>query len=278
MSPPGASSSSPSQKFDYEFGGPIGAFMTMASLPLVVLLFSHWSKIGKLDSDFLEDFKTERFWDAFLKSDVLCPSCSEHPEILLKCAAGILAYFSFQVLLERWLPCDLVQGLPVKGDPNHRLSYRINGHLAFWVTLLVIDVAWPYWHDASRTIQFGRAPLSVFYDYHGELALVTICWCFLLSFYLYTTSFIGNRILADGGNSGNAVYDFFMGRELNPRLGTFDWKEFCELRPGLIGWTVLNLSFMMKQYERLGYVTGSMILVTVFQGNKIWCLMNLKLE
>lgn len=35
---------------------------------------------------------------------------------------------------------------------------------------------------------------------------------------------------------GNSVYDFFLGRELNPRLGSFDFKYFCELRPGLIGW------------------------------------------
>jgi hypothetical protein len=31
------------------------------------------------------------------------------------------------------------------------------------------------------------------------------------------------------------------GRELNPRIGSLDLKEFCELRPGLIGWVVLNL-------------------------------------
>jgi len=35
---------------------------------------------------------------------------------------------------------------------------------------------------------------------------------------------------------GNPLYDFFMGRELNPRIGDFDLKYFCELRPGLIGW------------------------------------------
>jgi hypothetical protein len=31
--------------------------------------------------------------------------------------------------------------------------------------------------------------------------------------------------------------------ELNPRLegGSLDLKEFCELRPGLIGWAVINL-------------------------------------
>lgn len=35
---------------------------------------------------------------------------------------------------------------------------------------------------------------------------------------------------------GNPLYDFFIGRELNPRVGNFDLKYFCELRPGLIGW------------------------------------------
>jgi hypothetical protein len=30
-------------------------------------------------------------------------------------------------------------------------------------------------------------------------------------------------------------------RELNPRVGNFDLKVFCELRPGLIGWMVLNM-------------------------------------
>jgi hypothetical protein len=45
-----------------------------------------------------------------------------------------------------------------------------------------------------------------------------------------------------GGNSGVAVYDVFMGRELNPRLhGFFDLKQWCELYPGLIAWVLLNL-------------------------------------
>jgi len=254
---------------DYEFGGPIGAFLTVLMLPVVVLCFSEFSRLGRVDFSFLNDFSTERFWDAILKSRVLCPSC-DNTELLLKCASAVVTYFLFQVILERWLPCELVQGLPVKGDPSNRLTYRINGHLAFWVTLLTVQVGFPYWHEESQSVQFGRAPLSMIYDYHGELSLVTILLCFALSFYLYFTSFIGDRILADGGDSGNAVYDFFIGRELNPRLGTFDWKEFCELRPGLIGWMLLNISFLLKQDETLGYVSGSMILINIFQGIYVW--------
>ncbi len=43
-----------------------------------------------------------------------------------------------------------------------------------------------------------------------------------------------------------------MGRELNPRLSGFDWKEFCELVPGMIGWVVLDLAMALKQYQDLG--------------------------
>lgn len=45
------------------------------------------------------------------------------------------------------------------------------------------------------------------------------------------------------------MYDFFMGRELNPRIGGFDLKEFCELTPGLIGWLVIDLGMLHKQWQ-----------------------------
>lgn len=60
-------------------------------------------------------------------------------------------------------------------------------------------------------------------------------------------------------------YDFFIGRELNPRLGLLDLKEFCELYPGLIAWTLLNLSHCHRQLQSFGHVTNSMLLVTVSQ-------------
>ena len=46
--------------------------------------------------------------------------------------------------------------------------------------------------------------------------------------------------------AGNMVYDFFMGKELNPRIGALDLKFFFELRPGLIGWVMLDLCFVAK--------------------------------
>ncbi|KAM5138676.1 delta(14)-sterol reductase TM7SF2 isoform 2-T2 [Mantella aurantiaca] len=65
--------------------------------------------------------------------------------------------------------------------------------------------------------------------------------------------------------NGNPVYDFFIGHELNPRIGSFDLKYFCELRPGLIGWCLINLCFLMKEIELRGSPSLSMTLVCGFQ-------------
>jgi len=99
---------------------------------------------------------------------------------------------------------------------------------------------------------------------------VSIVFSFILSTYLYAKSFAPGALLAKGGNTGNVIYDYFIGRELNPRWGSFDWKCFCELRPGLIGWAVLNFGMAAKQYELHGHVSAPMALVCLFQGFYVW--------
>lgn len=93
---------------------------------------------------------------------------------------------------------------------------------------------------------------------------------FVLSAYLYIRSFRRGVLLALGGNSGIAVYDLFMGRELNPRWGNLDIKEFIEMRVALISWVLLNLSSMTKQYELQGTVSTEMLLVVFFQMTYVW--------
>merc|ERR1712087_929797 len=72
------------------------------------------------------------------------------------------------------------------------------------------------------------------------------------------------RLLAEGGQTGNTLYDFFIGHELNPRIAGIDLKEFCELTPGLIGWVLLDVCFAFKQYEEYGSISVSMVLVCIF--------------
>ena len=107
----------------------------------------------------------------------------------------------------------------------------------------------------------------------------------VLSAYVYINSFSvphsgapnsGHRELAAGGHSGNVMYDFFIGRELNPRIEIpasipviggqpIDIKAFMELRPGILGWMLLNLSAVVHQYAAYGYVSDSILLITAFQ-------------
>lgn len=57
-----------------------------------------------------------------------------------------------------------------------------------------------------------------------------------------------------------------MGIEFNPRVGKwFDFKLFFNGRPGIVAWTLINLSYMAKQQELHGHITNSMILVNVLQ-------------
>ncbi len=242
------------EPFVYEFGGPIGALGTVLALPPLVLALTYFASIGRITLDPYEIYNN---------------SFSHDMSTFLKCFFGLMAYFLYQVVLERFLPCELVQGAILPTTKDRRLTYRINGHLAFWITILTTVCCFPYVEDGR--LQFGMAPLHLLYEYYGDLALASIVWCTIISIYLYAKSFSSkDNILAKGGDSGIAIYDFYMGRELNPRIGSFDWKEFCELRPGLIGWMILNMAFLVEQKEKLGYVSGSMILITIFQGLYVW--------
>ena len=56
-----------------------------------------------------------------------------------------------------------------------------------------------------------------------------------------------------------------MGHELNPRIGSFDIKFFCEMRPGLIGWVMLDVIFLIKYYEEHGEMNLTLAFVTISQ-------------
>lgn len=108
-------------------------------------------------------------------------------------------------------------------------------------------------------------PLSWIYDNFLPLLTAATTITILLVLILYTTSFSQSRMLALGGNTDSSIYNLFIGRELNPRIGTFDLKHFCELYPGLIGWLIIDLGMLQKQYEKHGHVSASMALVCTFQ-------------
>lgn len=132
--------------------------------------------------------------------------------------------------------------------------------------------------------QFGPQSLTFIYRRWLGFTTAALIMSVVQGILCYATSFIGNKLLALGGNTGNPIYDvsivhgllyseaypsfiqFFIGRELNPSIGSFDLKSFNELRPGLILWALVDVSIACEQaVRRGGNPTDSMMLVLLFQ-------------
>lgn len=119
------------------------------------------------------------------------------------------------------------------------------------------------------------------WDHYVQLITANVAIASFLACFVYYRSFTvktGNseqRELAAGGQSGNMIYDWFIGRELNPRVtlpifGMIDIKAFCELRPGMLGWVLLDLAYIVHQYKTHGYISDSIVLITLFQSAYIF--------
>lgn len=223
----------------YEFFGPVGATFLVLTLPLTTYALYFLCPSAAHCSLF-----------------ELPPLPSAGDLFNLEAFAVFLAWFAFQALLYVVLPGGEGEGLPIKRLNNQRLKYKFNGLNAFLLSVTLF----------AAVVFLDLLPVTFVYDHYVHLLTSSIIFSFALSFYLYASSFKANALLAEGGNSGNPIYDFFIGRELNPRIGSFDLKYFCELRPGLIGWTLINFSLAAQQYKAFGSVTHSMILVCAFQG------------
>ncbi|XP_072277492.1 delta(14)-sterol reductase TM7SF2 isoform X1 [Pyxicephalus adspersus] len=165
----------------------------------------------------------------------------------------LLSWVSLQALLYMLPMGKIVEGITLRD--NTRLKYKINAFQAFLVTAIIAGVA-----------VVLKLPFPYVYDHFLQFAVASALFSLGLSIFLYIKSLTApESALAPGGNSGNPLYDFFIGHELNPRIGSFDLKYFCELRPGLIGWCLINFCFLMKEIELRGSPSLSMILVCGFQ-------------
>ena len=115
------------------------------------------------------------------------------------------------------------------------------------------------------------------------LLTMNILISYTLATFVYIKSFSvksndpSKRELAQGGVSGNIIYDWYIGRELNPKLdipfiGEIDIKSWMELRPGMLGWIILDLAFVMAQWRTYGKVTDS--ICKSHSTNCAWAIFN----
>lgn len=200
-----------------------------------------------------------------------------------------LGYYLLSLVLYRVLPGQEMYGTKLR-ESGRPLKYKLNGEskvyqktaseghstngsLAFSSTLVQLAAC------AVGTFLYGADFVVWTFIDENYLQLYTanLILAFSISLFVYVRSFSvkpGNselRELAQGGHTGNIMYDFFIGRELNPRItlplfGEIDLKVWLEMRPGLTGWILLDLAFVAKQYRTYGYVSDSILFVTAVQG------------
>ena len=243
----------------FEFMGPHLTGLVIVGLPLLTIaLLSYCDATLQIPFDTDALLQTIKLiWQ--LQEDIAEIVCSEAMGKAFLCISLWLVFHSICYLV---VPGRLVKGSILRN--GKQLDYRING----WYTFLIccVCVAW-------TVFQYGLQPLVWIADHSLHLALSTIAIAFIASALLYCSSFRSAALhstdkavlLALGGNSGYPIYDFFIGRELNPRLfHSIDLKYMCELRPGLIGWIILNLAYAAKQCQQSS-LSNSMVLVFVFQ-------------
>lgn len=244
-----------------EFFGVPGAIGIATVLP-VVLVF--------LQLIFNEYYSVRGVWLDFDKITAQLPSTWDQVSELVfdkKCWAAYLTWFSVLAVLDIYAPGKDMEGTKLRDGST--LPYRINGlSMSGMLVTLLLARLW-------RLDNYYLPELRFLYQNQFKLICVTIVFSFAMANFVYIYSFLPlskpnkagtkEKILTLNGNTGNPIYDWFIGRELNPRIGPWDIKLFCELRPGMLLLFVLNLACAHEQYHTSGRVTDSMIIVNVLQ-------------
>ncbi|EUC54371.1 C-14 sterol reductase ERG24, partial [Rhizoctonia solani AG-3 Rhs1AP] len=237
----------------YEFFGPPGAAAVAIGTPIVVYgLYYNCSEAAGV-------CQLPHWW--FPLQVVKAVSDADWWKSIFDMEATVAYFTWYAFIVAAWyvLPGEWLEGTELR--TGGRKKYKFNALATFLLNVSLVS-GWIF--------TFGPRSFTFIYDHWVGLctavilnSLIHATYCYILS-----TRNEDQRLLALGGNSGNIIYDWFIGRELNPSIGSFDIKSFAELRPGLILWFMINLSSACKQLTHRGtwYPTDSMILVILFQG------------
>lgn len=244
-----------------EFGGAMGAAILIVFLPMVTLCLFIFCNDIYVHNGLEFDFETIK--NVF---NVKVLSQWKHLFFNKECWKFYTTWFFGLTILDLLMPGYERQGVELRDGT--KLNYLINGVTLTSFLFMVLC-------QRFSTFGFNLPELDFLYDnFTGmmitawEFSIILATLCYLFSFKPLTGvngKGTKERILSINGNSGNLLFDWFIGRELNPRIGSWDIKLFCELRPGLLLWLLLNLASAQHQYKTLGHFSNSMIIVNVLQ-------------
>ncbi|XP_013403763.1 7-dehydrocholesterol reductase [Lingula anatina] len=165
----------------------------------------------------------------------------------------LLSFFSFQLVLMRFLPGKTVYG-PL--TPNgHRPVYKDNGFYCYIVSVSALFILQYFLkqYSLSVTIVYDR-----FEEFLATLSIFSGVFCIFL--------YIKGRVAPSPGEwevTGNFIFDYFCGIELYPRIFGFDVKVFTNCRFGMTVWPLLICIHAMKSYELYGFVDSMFVSATL---------------
>eukprot|EP01111_Echinosteliopsis_oligospora_P000429 TRINITY_DN1044_c4_g1_i3.p1 TRINITY_DN1044_c4_g1~~TRINITY_DN1044_c4_g1_i3.p1 ORF type:complete len:395 (+),score=97.46 TRINITY_DN1044_c4_g1_i3:116-1300(+) len=165
----------------------------------------------------------------------------------------VLTFAVFEALLLVFVPGRIFKG-PITPAGNQP-TYRLNGVASYLLSLATLIICFVS----------GVIPLDLVYDNLGKILQFMSYVSFVFCIFLYFKG-IYFPSSTDSGTSGNIVWDFYWGTELHPQLSSsFNLKQYCNCRLGMMGWAVLIVCFAAKQYSQLGYITNSSIASLILQ-------------
>jgi Delta24(24(1))-sterol reductase len=223
----------------YEFGGPLGVSAIMIGFP--ILMYYMWIGATYYDGGLPRPAPGQSYGE-FIQHLCHLVYTGAFPH-----AKAWVIYWTFFVVEGAFyvlLPGVSAKGQPLPHEGNKQLPYHCSGLSAWYATMAI-----------AFGLHFsGIFKLYTILDEFGPIMSVAILTGIINSIIVYVQALIRG---AQHRMTGNHIYDFFMGAELNPRMfSILDFKMFYEVR---IPWYMLFLiscAAAARQYEQFGYVSG----------------------
>lgn len=222
----------------FDFGGPIGVTAMMTSFPL--LMWYMWIGATFYDGRFPLPTTSQSLPEFFHHLGSLI---FEHAFPHLKAWTIYWTFFVLQALAYSFLPGVTSIGKPLDHEGGKQMAYHCSAIWAFYLTIIGIATL-------HVTNMF---PLYTILDEFGPLLTVAILSGYLVAIVAYTSTIIRG---AQHRMTGYFLYDFFMGAELNPRIGNLDFKMFFMVR---MPWFILlsiTCATAARQYHEYGFISA----------------------
>ncbi|KAJ4306276.1 C-24(28) sterol reductase [Collariella sp. IMI 366227] len=224
---------------EYEFGGPFFVGLMMIGFPC--LMWYMWIGATYYDGGVPKPAPGQS-WADFGKHLVDLVYTGAFPHA--KAWVIYWVFFITEGAMYCLMPGVWAYGKPLPHEGGKQLKYYCSAYTSFYTTITLV-----------AALHFsGVFPLYTILDEFGPLLSVSILSGYIVSVVAYISTLVRGK---QHRMTGNHVYDFFMGAELNPRMfGVLDFKMFFEVR---IPWYILFLlssAAAARQWDRYGYVSG----------------------